>query len=116
MPLTKEELQKSEYYQKLQEQDRVQYLNRLENARRLQGSVTVIDDNGNNIENKQPEPLRNDAGVFLSFEDPFNEGNGLDSLDQEIKIDKKSTIYLNDPFWNNVLDREFSELWESKQV
>ena len=30
MPLTKEELQKSEYYQKLKEQDRTQYLNELE--------------------------------------------------------------------------------------
>ena len=44
MPLTKEELLKSEFYQKLKEQDRTQYLNELEQRRRLSGAVIVTED------------------------------------------------------------------------
>ena len=110
MPLTKEELQKSEYYQKLQEQDRVLHLNKLDQARKLQGSVTIIDENDNELIQPDVEPLRNDAGVFLAFENPFDEESNLDDIDQQIKIDNKSTLYKTDLIWNNVLDREFSEL------
>ena len=35
MPLTKEELQNSEFYQRLKEQDRAQYLSELEQKRIL---------------------------------------------------------------------------------
>ena len=65
----------------------------------------------NTIKNyKNKIEFYNDAGVFLAFENPFDEESNLDDIDQQIKIDNKSTLYKTDLIWNNVLDREFSEL------
>ena len=75
MPLTKEELQKNEFYQKLREQDRTDYLNTLEQKRKLSGGI-VVNENGQQIIGEETPPLRNDAGVFI-VEDPFDEGNNL---------------------------------------
>ena len=111
MPLTKEELQKNEFYQKLREQDRTDYLNTLEQKRKLSGGI-VVNENGQQIIGEETPPLRNDAGVFIAVEDPFDEGNNLQDPDQIIKIKLATTQYLTDPYWDNVLDREFSELWE----
>ena len=44
MPLTKEELNKSEFYQRLKEQDRAQYLSELEQSRVLNDTVIVTED------------------------------------------------------------------------
>tara|TARA_B100000287_G_scaffold425961_1_gene473118 strand:- start:405 stop:734 length:330 start_codon:yes stop_codon:yes gene_type:complete len=109
MPLTQEELQKSEFYQKLKEQDRSRYLNELENKRKLSGSV-IVNENGQQIITEDTQPLRNDAGVFIAVEDPFDEGNNLTDPDQILSINLNTTVYLTDPYWDNVLDREFSEL------
>jgi len=109
MPLTKEELQKSEFYQKLKEQDRAQYLSELEQRRRLSGAV-IVTENDNVIINAETPPLRNDAGVFIAVEDPFEEGKNLTEQDQLIKISKKTTVYQTSPQWDLILDREFKEL------
>tara|TARA_X000001382_G_C3156811_1_gene174835 strand:+ start:25 stop:354 length:330 start_codon:yes stop_codon:yes gene_type:complete len=109
MPLTKEELQKNEFYQKLKEQDRTDYLNNLEQKRKLSGGI-IVNENGQTIINEETQPLRNDSGVFLAVEDPFEEGQNLQDPDQIVKIKLASTVYLTDPYWDNVLDREFSEL------
>jgi len=109
MPLTKEELKKSEFYQKLQEQDRSRYLNELEQKRKLSGGI-IVTENGQKIIGEDVQPLRNDAGIFIAVEDPFDEGNNLQDPDQILTEDLKTTVYLTDPYWNNVLDREFSEL------
>jgi len=109
MPLTKEELQKSEFYQRLKEQDRTQYLNELEQRRKLSGAVIITEDN-NVIINSETPPLRNDAGVFIAVEDPFDEGQNLKDQDQLIKIDKKTNVYQTSPQWDLILDREFKEL------
>jgi len=109
MPLTREELQKSEYYQKLKEQDRTQYLNELEQRRRLSGAV-IVTENDNVIINSETPPLRNDAGVFVAVEDPFDEGKNLTDQDQLIKITKKTSVYQTSPQWDVILDRDFKEL------
>ena len=109
MPLTKEELLKSEFYQKLKEQDRTQYLNELEQRRRLSGAVIVTEDD-NIIINSETPPLRNDAGVFIAVEDPFEEGKNLTDQDQLLKVTKKTTCYQTNPQWDLILDREFKEL------
>ena len=109
MPLTKEELLKSEFYQKLKEQDRQTYLSELEQRRKLSGGV-VVTENDQRIINEMTPPLRNDAGVFIGVEDPFEEGKNLEEDDQLIKISKKTTVYSTDPVWNNILNREFEEL------
>ena len=41
MDFNKEELQKNEFYQKLREQDRTDYLNTLEQKRKLSGGIVV---------------------------------------------------------------------------
>ena len=109
MPLTKEELLKSEFYQKLKEQDRTQYLNELEQRRRLSGAVIITEDD-NIIINSETPPLRNDAGVFIAVEDPFEEGKNLTDKDQLLKVTKKTTCYQTNPQWDLILDREFKEL------
>ena len=109
MPLTREELQKSEFYQKLKEQDRAQYLSELEQRRRLSGAV-IVTENDNVIINAETPPLRNDAGVFVAVEDPFDEGQNLTDEDQLIKISKKTTCYQTSPQWDLILNREFEEL------
>ena len=75
-------------------------------------ATSIIDENDNELIQPDVEPLRNDTGVFLAFENPFDEESNLDDIDQQIKIDNKSTLYKTDLIWNNVLDREFSELWK----
>ena len=109
MPLTKEELQKSEFYQKLKEHDRMTYLNELEQRRKLSSGV-VVTENDQIIINSETPPLRNDAGVFVAIEDPFEEGQNLTDEDQLIKITKKTTCYTTDPDWNLILKRDFEEL------
>ena len=110
MPLTKEELQKSEYYQKLKEQDRTQYLNELEQKRKLSGGGVIVTEDGNQIINEDSTPLRNDAGFFVAVEDPYEQNMNLKDPDQLIKIEAKTTTYVYDPYWNQILDREFKEL------
>ena len=63
MPLTKEELNKSEFYQRLKEQDRAQYLSELEQSRALNDSVIITEDD-NKIISSDAQPLRNEAGFF----------------------------------------------------
>ena len=109
MPLTKEELLQSEFYQRLKEQDRTDYLNNLEQKRKLSGGI-IVNENGQTIINEETQPLRNDSGIFLAVEDPFDEGQNLQDPDQIIKISLATTSYMPNPFWDNILDREFSEL------
>ncbi len=109
MPLTKEELLQSEFYQRLKEQDRTDYLNNLEQKRKLSGGI-IVNENGQTIINEETQPLRNDSGIFLAVEDPFDEGQNLQDPDQIIKISLATTSYMTNPFWDNILDREFSEL------
>ena len=109
MPLTPEELKKSEFYQKLKEQDRTQYLSELEHQRILSDTVVITED-GNKIPSPNPEPLRNEAGVFIAVEDPFEENVNLKDQDQLITLEQKTTTYVYDPYWNQILDREFKEL------
>ena len=110
MPLTREELNNSEFYQKLKEQDRVQYLNELEQKRKLSGGGVIVTEDGNQIVNQDSEPLRNEAGFFVAVEDPYEQNMNLKDPDQLIKIETKTTTYVYDPYWNQVLDREFKEL------
>ena len=109
MPLTPEELKKSEFYQKLKEQDRTQYLSELEHQRILSDTVVITED-GNKIPSPNPEPLRNEAGFFIAVEDPFDENVNLKDQDQLITLEQKTTTYVYDPYWNQILDREFKEL------
>tara|TARA_B100001113_G_C20916632_1_gene538183 strand:+ start:101 stop:430 length:330 start_codon:yes stop_codon:yes gene_type:complete len=109
MPLTKEELQKSEFYQKIKEQDRTQYISDLAQKRALSGGI-IVNENGQQIIGEETQPLRNDSGIFIAVEDPFEDGQNLQDPDQMIKIKLATTCYLTDPYWDNVLDREFSEL------
>ena len=109
MPLTKEELLQSEFYQRLKEQDRTDYLNNLEQKRKLSGGI-IVNENGQTIINEETQPLRNDSGTFLAVEDPFDEGQNLTDEDQLIKISKKTTVYQTSPQWDLILNREFEEL------
>ena len=109
MPLTPEELKKSEFYQKLKEQDRTQYLSELEHQRILSDTVVITED-GNKIPSPNPEPRRNEAGFFIAVEDPFEENVNLKDQDQLITLEQKTTTYVYDPYWNQILDREFKEL------
>lgn len=109
MPLTREELNQSEFYQKLKEQDRAQYLSELEQRRQLSDGVVITED-GNKIIGEEASPLRNEAGFFIAVEDPFEQNVNLKDPDQLIKIEQKTTTYVYDPYWNQVLDREFGEL------
>ena len=109
MPLTPEELKKSEFYQKLKEQDRTQYLSELAHQRILSDTVVITED-GNKIPSPNPEPLRNEAGFFIAVEDPFEENVNLKDQDQLITLEQKTTTYVYDPYWNQILDREFKEL------
>ena len=70
MPLTVEELQKSEYYQKLKEQDRTQYLNELEQKRKLSGGGVIVTEDGNQIINEDSAITRfkiNFFNIYLSI-------------------------------------------------
>ena len=109
MPLTKEELQNSEFYQRLKEQDRAQYLSELEQKRILNDTVVITEDD-NKISNPDAQPLRNEAGFFIAVEDPYENNVNLKDPDQLIKLDAKTTTYVYDPYWSLILDREFKEL------
>ena len=109
MPYTKKELKKNEFWQRLLEQDRVDYQKKLEDAETFQNVTEVIDDSGNVIPVKPTRPMRNSAGTFLAFEDP-DTGLNYERPDQFIPVDKKSPIYYKGDLWNKVLDREFKEL------
>jgi len=109
MPYTKKELKKNEFWQRLHEQDRVDYQKKLEDAETYKNVTEVIDDNGNVIPLKSKGPIRNSAGTFLAFEDP-DTGLNYERPDQFITVDKKSPRYYKGDLWNKVLDREIKEL------
>ena len=68
----------------------------------------ILDDN--KIPNPDAQPLRNEAGFFIAVEDPYENNVNLKDPDQLIKLDKKTTTYVYDPYWSLILDREFKEL------
>ena len=109
MPYTVKELKKNEFWQRLHEQDRVDYQKKLKNAEMFENVTEVIDDNGNVIPLKPKGPIRNEAGTFLAFEDP-DTGLNYERPDQYIKVDKKSPRYYKGDLWDKVLDREIKEL------
>ena len=109
MPYTKKELKKNEFWQKLIEQDRVGYLKKLANAIALKDVTVVYNEDGNPIPVEPIGPLRNEAGIFLAFEDP-DTGLNYERPDQFITVDKKSPRYYKGNLWNKVLDREIKEL------
>ena len=109
MPYTKEELKKNEFYQKLHEQDRVDYQNNLLRALKLQSDNEVIDPKLGKVPMAKTKPLRNEGGVFLAYEDP-DTGLNYERPDQYITVDKKSPVYYRGDLWNTILDREFKEL------
>ena len=109
MPYTKKELKQNEFWQKLHEQDRVDYQKILKDAITFQNVTEVIDDNGNVITLEPKKPIRNSAGTFIAFEDP-DTGLNYERPDQYITVDKKSPKYHKGDLWNTVLDREIKEL------
>ena len=70
----------------------------------------IIYKDGNQIINEDSAPLRNDAGFFVAVEDTYEQNLIFKDPDQLIKIETKTTTYVYDPYWNQVLDREFKEL------
>ena len=111
MPYTKEELLTNEFWQNLHEQDRVDYLDKLGHAELLQDAREIIDINLGILPVSSSQPLRNDVGTFLAFEDPDSEEHlSYNRPDQYITIDKKSPLYYKGNLWDQVLDREFEEL------
>ena len=109
MPYTKEELLTNEFWQNLHEQDRVDYLDKLGHAELLQDAREIIDINLGILPVSSSQPLRNDVGTFLAFEDP-DTGLNYERPDQFITVDKKSPRYYMGDLWNKVLDREIKEL------
>ena len=68
MPYSFEELKNNEYWQKMNEADEIEYqekLNLLRKNSAVSGSDTVT--------------LRDDGGIFQSFEDINNLGKGIDA-------------------------------------
>jgi len=109
MPYTVEELKKNDFWQRLHEQDRVDYLKKLKDAVTFNNVTEVIDDNGDIIPLEPKIPIRNSAGTFIAFEDP-DTGLNYERPDQYITVDKKSPKYHKGDLWNTVLDREIKEL------
>mgnify|MGYP001245055040 CR=1 FL=1 len=109
MPYTVEELKKNEFWQRLHEQDRVDYQKKLKDAVTFHDAPYVFDDNGNIIYLEPQVPIRNSAGTFIAFEDP-DTGLNYERPDQYITVDKKSPKYHKGDLWNTVLDREIKEL------
>ena len=109
MPYTKEELKKNEFYQKLHEQDRVDYQNNLQWALKFQKEKDIVDPKLGKVPMAKTKPLRNEGGVFLAYEDP-DTGLNYERPDQYITVDKKSPVYYRGDLWNTILDREFKEL------
>ena len=109
MPYTKEELQKNEFWQKLNEQDRVQYQNKLQHAIALQDAVEVVDEKLGKVKLQPDLPLRNEGGMFLAFENPET-GLNYERPNQYIVINKLSSTYHDGDIRDKVLDREIKEL------
>ena len=105
MPYTKKELLKNPFWQKLHEQDRVDYQNNLQWALKFQKEKDIVDSKLGIIPISKTRPLRNEGGMFLAYEDP-DTGLNYERPDQSITIDKKSPIYHKGYLWNKVLDRE----------
>ena len=70
MPYTKKELLKNPFWQKLHEQDRVDYRHKLQQAMALQNVDKIIDPDLGKVPIEKVKPLRNEGGTFLAFEDP----------------------------------------------
>ncbi|MBC8428540.1 hypothetical protein H8D04_01515 [bacterium] len=109
MPYTKKELLTNEFWQRLHEQDRVDYQKLLEQAETFKNATEIVDEDGNVIPINKTIALRNDVGTFLSFEDPDTELT-LEQPNQYISINKKSPQYHYGELWNKVLNREIKEL------
>ena len=109
MPYTVEELKKNEYWQKLHEQDRVDYNHKLQQAMALQRVDKIIDPDLGEVPIETIKPLRNEGGMFLAFEDP-DTGLTYNRPDQYVIVDKKSPTYHIGELRDKVLDREIKEL------
>ena len=109
MTYTIEELKKNEFWQRLHEQDRVDYQKKLEQSETFKNVNKIVDDAGNVISIQETTPMRDEAGTFLAFEDP-DTGLNYDRPDQYISVIKKSPLYYKGDLWNQVLDREIKEL------
>jgi hypothetical protein len=92
MPYTKKELKKNEYWQRLHEQDRVDYQRKLEDAESFSDVVQVVDENLGILPIAPVVPLRNEAGTFLAFENP-DTGLNYDRPDQRLPVAKNSPHY-----------------------
>ena len=109
MPYTVKELKENEYWQKLHEQDRVDYRHKLQQAMALQNVDKIIDPVLGKVPIEKVKPLRNEGGTFLAFEDP-DTGLNYNRPDQYITVDKKSPTYHTGELRDKVLDREIKEL------
>ena len=109
MPYTKKELQQNEFWQKLHEQDRVEYQKKLEQAETFSETVQIWDDKYGKMDVAPIVPLRNEAGTFLAFEDP-DTGLNYERPDQKISIEKNSPLYHSGEIKDKVLDTEIKEL------
>jgi hypothetical protein len=109
MPYTVEELKKNEFWQKLHEQDRVDYQKKLEQAETFKNVNKVVNDKGVVLDIQEVTPMRNKQGTFLAFENP-DTGLNYDRPDQYISVIKQSPVYHKGDLWNQVLDREIKEL------
>jgi hypothetical protein len=111
MPYTLEELKKNEFWQKLHEQDRVDYQDKLEQAETFRNTSEIVDDAGNIVQVNKTSPIRNSVNTFLAFEDPDSDEHlNYERPDQYITIDKKSYMYHDGEIRDKVLDREIKEL------
>jgi|TARA_B100001094_G_scaffold148752_1_gene144050 hypothetical protein len=109
MPYTKKELKENEFWQKLHEQDRVEYEHKLQQAIDLQDVVEVVDEKLGKLPLEKTKPLRNDSGTFLAFENP-DTGLNYDRPDQYISVEKLSPQYHSGEIRDKVLDTEIKEL------
>jgi len=109
MPYTIEELKKNEFWQRLHEQDRVDYQKKLEQAETFKKVNQIVNDDDEVIGIQGAVSMRNREGTFLAFEDP-DTGLNYDRPDQYISVTKESPSYHKGDLWNQVLDREIREL------
>ena len=99
MPYSFEELKNNEYWQKMNEADEIEYqekLNLLRKDSAVSGSDRVT--------------LRDDSGIFQSFEDINNPGTGIDAPHQYVYVSRLSPKLKTSIAIDNVLDREIKEL------
>ena len=109
MPYTKEELLNNEYWQRLHEQDRVDYQKKLEDAETFTDVVKVYDENLGEIHIGRVVPLRNEAGTFLAFENP-DTGLNYNRPDQRLPVAKNSPHYHSGDLHYQILDTEIKDL------